>query len=184
METRIKLFNNIISRNNQYAKKSSLWFSIQEAYTLLKTPQYLNEEECRSLAEEFCNVISLYVVAFASGGISVSVEEFIKVGINSNSIRRRDGFIRANKKVFLKMFGFDIDMEYVENYENIENPDIMEEDTFYQMKIKSRGSGWHFIGCFFTGGVLYLSDTSNRGINVRVKDVVDKKHFRWLLKIG
>jgi len=185
MKTRITLFNNIVSRNNQYSKDSSLYFSIIEAYGMLEKPQYVDEDEAKEKAAEFCNVISLYAVAFASGGISVSLEEFIKFGIDNKYIRSRDGFIFSGcKQKILAGLGLNIDMEYVEHYENLSNPEVMEDDTFYQMKIRSRSGAYHFIGCYYTDGVLYLSDTSNRGIGVPVYDKIAKKDFFWLLKIA
>ena len=191
METRIALFNNIISRNNQYTDKSHLWFSIQDAYARLSKPKIISNSKAKSIGKEYCNMISLYAPAYSCGGIDVSFEDFIIHGIEQGYVRQRDGFIynytdsrKKTKKYYLGSLGFDIDMEYVEDYNDIENPEVMEEGTFYQMKIKSRTGKLHFIACCFYQGELFLSDTSNRGIWVKVKDKIKKSDFYWLLKIG
>jgi len=188
METRITLFNNIVSRNNQYDKDSHLWFSIKDAYTQLKNPELISDNQARSLAKSYCNMISLYATAFACGGIGESLESFICYGIDNGFVNPEDGFIYnkgdKTKKYYLAGLGLNIDMKYVENYSDIENPEFMEEGTFYQMKIKSRTGANHFIGCFFYKGALWMSDTSNRGIYVKVKDKIKPKDFNWLLKIG
>jgi hypothetical protein len=187
MEDKIKLFNKIIKTHNQYERKSNLWFSIKEAYTLLKNPELLSDEEARKKAKEFCNDISLYATAFACGGIAVRFPEFIKTGIDNGRIRQRDGFIfngeGNDKQALLSDFGFEIDMDYVEDWDDIENPDIMEEG-FYQMKIRSRSGKHHFIGCYFYNDILYMSDTSNRGTGVKVKKKIKPSDFYWLLRIG
>jgi hypothetical protein len=194
METRISLFNEIISQNNQYENNEHLIQTIQDAYVRLNNPIELDKEQAEIIAKQFCNMISLYATSYACGGIDYSFAAFIIYGIDNGFVDPEDGFIynkkykdvsrNKTKKEYLAGLGLNINMEYVEKYKDIENPDIMQNNTFYQMKIKSRGRGYHFIGCFFYNGKLYLSDTSNRGINSRVYDVVPKKYFYWLLKIA
>ena len=172
----IEKFNNIIKNNNQYKDDSGLWKSIQLVFDC-------TEKKAKSRAKEYCNVISLFAVCRASDNIEVSLELFISYGISSKKIRE-DGFIKASKKDLLKYYGMDISMEYFENYSFVEDASVLDDSYFYQMKIKSRSGGWHFIGCYVKDNELYLSDSSNRGIGVLVKDVVSKKYFKWLLKIG
>jgi len=168
MKREIQTLNDIIRHYNQYTDKSLLWHVIKDVLNC-------SEEEAKERAKEYCNVISFYALCFSVGKLNVTIDEFLENGIMSGDIRK-DGFIKADKKKLLNKYGYDLKMNYSERMTDLQ-------DGFYQMKIKSRGGGFHFIACYFKDEKLYLSDTSNRGIGVFAEDVVTKKQFMWLLRI-
>ena len=190
---RINQFNKIISTHNQYKSNSFLWVDIRDVWGV-------TEKKAKKLAKEYCNVISFYAVLKAGGFIDVSLYQFMsalkdeplinkKGKKTKKKLLRRDGFLR-NKKQICKLYDFDISKVYFETFNVVEGASNLDDKYFYQMKINQRWKGYHFMGCYIQGGILYLSDSSKRGIGVRAIDVIKKRYkngrkcFRWIRLIG
>ncbi len=173
---KIAIFNKLISTHNQYQISSELWKTIKFVFGC-------SDKVAKKRAKFYCNIISLWAACFADGLIDVSLSEFVAYGMTTGDMRQ-DGFIKASKKKLLNRYGVDISMTDYDDYNEIMKPYNLDTGYFYQVKIKSRGRGFHFMSCFLEDGVLKVSDSSSRGIGVDFKDVVNKKSFMWLLKIG
>lgn len=174
---KIDNFNKIIEQNNQYKDNSVLWQSIQEVWKVSK-------RKAKKLAKSYCNEASFYALLFADEIIELYHYEFMRYW-KEQGFLDRDGFLR-NKDLIMEHYGERFSDDYYEkNWSYILDPDEMQIDDgyFYQMKIHSRAGGYHFMGCYIKNGEVYLSDTSNRGIGVLAKNVIDKDQFMWLVRI-
>ena len=59
----------------------------------------------------------------------------------------------------------------------------IDENKFYQVKIKGDTSGDHFMACYVKDKVLYLSDTSYRGIGVKAVDFINVNNFQKIMEV-
>lgn len=166
---KIEVFNDIIRRNNQFAEPTELYVSVAEAWDI-------TDLEAKVVDNEYCNVISFYALCFASGILTDSLTDFILKG-KKNDLIRKDGFMK-NKSKILRLYDYEFTPVYMENFKYIQNDEIIP-DGFYQMKISSP----HFMGCYCYEGILYLSDTNDRGIGVIAKEKIKAKQFEWIMPI-
>ena len=165
---RIAIFNKIITENNQFKDNSNLWKVIKEVWNV-------SDKDAKELAKEYCNVISFYAVSYANELIDCSLADFM-YKLKDKKLFRKDGYLKDKSKI-LKCFNVNFKKKYVETMDtnNLDN------NKFYQMRIKTGFNSYHFIGCYIENKRLYLSDSSNRGIMVLVEDAISIKQFNWML---
>ncbi len=169
MTDKIARFNRIIQHHNQYSTDSKLWSCIKWVFDC-------SDSKAKKRAKSYCNVISFYALCYVTEKIDMDLTDFISYGISSGIIRK-DGFIKSKSKL-LHHFNSSLDFKYATKYDDCDDL----EKGFYQIKIKSRSGGWHFIGGYKDDD-FYISDTSNRGIAVKFKDVISKNQLKWVLRI-
>jgi len=174
------LFDNIIRDYSQYPFKiddSLLWKAIKQV-------QNCTQDEAIERAHVHCNSLSFYALCRARGFIefyyATWLERLLRVGYISER-----GFLNADKKKIAELFGFDDryppnkKIEYISNYDTAMS--MTGEDYGYNIKvINNSGKGDHFMGGYALDGVLYISDSSKRGIRVKAAEVIPREKFQWL----
>jgi len=178
---KIQIFNNIISNYNQYTPS--------QLHKDIIAVTGVNMEQAAEMAKEYCNLLSFWALNFAAGNTQISFQDYLSAGISLRSgsdplIKAETGEMIVTKSVFCPMvFGFNFDLVYFSEYEDVVNPVRLNPDKFYQIRIVNTS---HFMGAYIEDGILKLSDSHNRGIGVPAAqaDRVNQACFDWLLQIA
>jgi len=145
-----------------------------------------SESEAEDLAHTHCNILSLWLGCFVGGVTDLTYDLYFRELLNKK-LCKENGYLLYNKDVvYDKMFDIQRDLDYLEDYENVLNPDLMlDSDCFYQAKIKSSSGGSHYIITYVDDetGELMGADTSYRGTPFVFKNKVSQSQFKWLLEI-
>lgn len=174
------LYDNIISEYLQYPDNlndSLLWKSIKQV-------QNCTDDEAIDRAHVHCNSLSFYALCRARGFIEFHYTTWLEKLLRVRYISEI-GFLNADKKKIAELFGFEKlyppnkKIEYISNYDKAMS--ISGEDYGYNIKVyNNSGKGDHFMGGYALDGVLYISDSSKRGIRVKAAEVISRNKFQWL----
>jgi hypothetical protein len=93
------------------------------------------------------------------------------------------GYIDSKEKM-LEVIGCKSELETFRELEDIINPIRLDSRKFYQVKIKGDTSGDHFMACYVRNNILYLSDTSYRGIGRVAVDYIYAKNFQKITEVN
>ena len=174
------LYDNIISEYLQYPDNlddSLLW-------KVIKQVQNCTDDEAIDRAHVHCNSLSFYALCRARGFIEFHYTTWLEKLLRVGYISER-GFLNADKKKIADLFGFEKfyppnkKIEYISNYDKAMS--MSGEDYGYNIKVyNNSGKGDHFMGGYALDGVLYISDSSKRGIRVKAAEVIPREKFQWL----
>jgi hypothetical protein len=126
-------------------------------------------------------MISMYAIFRASGVYNKNYSDFFSLMLDEE-ICNEKGRI-ADKTKMCKAVNCDSKLETFREYEDIINPVRLDINKFYQVKIKGDTSGDHFIACYVKDNILYLSDTSYRGIDRVAIDYIYQKNFQKISEV-
>jgi len=168
--TKIEKLKSIISDYLQY-KKSKLWTETQEVMGLV-------DSEVEDVIDGFCNIVSFWALLVVVYDLKVNYKEFISTLFKKKMIKP-NGWISAGKDEIAELFDIELELEYFESFADIIDPDRLEEECFYQCKIKG-----HFFACVMYKGEVWGVDTMRRGLWFKLVDVIKPEKFEWLLLIG
>lgn len=171
----IQIFNSLVATHPQFKEESLLFDEIQEALGCSKS-------NAKDYAKTHCNLFSFYAVIRAAGFYNKSYSEFFKFCLDKNFCNAK-GFILVLKPVIAEDLEMDLILQQYREYEDILDPFRLNKDRFVQYKIKGNTTGDHFMGGFISGGQLYLSDTSYRGIGVLAEEHITPKNFQWVMEV-
>lgn len=182
MTDKIKILNNIIKTHNQF-KCSQLWTDISVVCECVI-------DEAAEFAKTHCNMISFYALLVAEKKYYGMYRDFFRFCLDNKFLGTKNshpykGFINLDKGIITDKLGIS-GMSYVKyrDFEDILNPKArLKNGQLYQMKIKANTSGFHFMACYVLDGVVYISDTSYRGIGVSAIDHITDKNFEWIMEI-
>ena len=173
METEI--FNAITEVNNQFKEPTLLFGAIQ---SVLKCDMEIAKQK----AATHCNLFSSYSPLRSKGLYNAEYSEFFAAVLKSGYVNDK-GYISDKAKMY-KSVGLDLPLTTFRDYEDILDPSVkLDQNKFYQVKIKGDTSGDHFMACYIKSGILYLSDTSYRGIGVKATDFINDKNFQKITEV-
>jgi hypothetical protein len=185
---KIEVFEDIIMENLQFPKDletSNLWKTLME--------HGLNKEDAIYAAHRHCNSLSFYAICRAHEWIMFPYLTWIEKLEETDSLVVKNGWVKGEKTAIASQFGFGDkfhSFKYVGSYDLLINPKQQDTTRFYQIRVYSNSNkrntiegGTHFMGAYFMNGVLYITDSGNRGKRVRFVDVVPREKFMWGLEI-
>ena len=123
-------------------------------------------KKAKKLARTYCNCISFYMCLFASDLIDISFFEYLEIGYNQkvfsggkwrNNITQK-GYIYDKEKLCEKM-GVNFEMEIMRDYATFENPEMLNQNSIYQVRIKTGLRSKHFMACAIHEGKFITFDT-------------------------
>lgn len=177
-----EIFNALTETHFQFksqhpGEKSLLFPAIQD---VLKC----DEKEAEKLGSTHCNLISMYAPLRAKSLYNKEYDSFFKDCLDSKYVTKQ-GYI-SDKVLLMKYLKIDTPLTTFRAFEDIEKPLARLDCTkFYQIKIKSRtdGGGDHFLSSYIKNEVLYISDTSFRGIGVPALDFINADNFQKIMEV-
>lgn len=176
----IEIFNAITETHFQFQKqfpnqKSLLFPAIQ---SVLKC----DLAEAEKKAATHCNLISMYAPLRAKELFNKEYAEFFQKCLDSKYVTK-NGYI-TDKPLLMKYLKIDTPLTTFREYEDILDPSSrLDQTKFYQVKIKSNSGGNHFLSTYIKSGILYLSDTSYRGIGVKATDFINENNFQKIMEV-
>ena len=172
---KIDNLNGMIKSHNQF-KRSQLWTDISVACECTSA-------EASEFAKTHCNMLSFYAILRAAKKYSGQYREFLKYCLE-NKYCDKKGYISADKDVILDSLDIkDYTLVKFRDFKFVKNPESLNAEKFYQMKIKANTEGFHFMACYIYMDELYLSDSSFRGVGVKALDFINSKNFVWLMEV-
>lgn len=171
----IEIFNAITETHNQFHEPTLLFPAIQKTLNCTK-------EKAEGLAATHCNLISCYSPCRSKGLYNKEYSEFFKDCLNSKYVTKQ-GYI-TDKPALFDYLKIETPLTTYRDFEDIVNPLArLNPDKFYQVKVFAKTKGDHFMSTYIKSGVLYLSDTNNRGIGVPALDHITQKNFQKITEI-
>jgi len=172
---KIEMLNKIIETHPQFKEFSLAYDAIGK---VLNCPI----QKAKDIAKTHCNMLSFWAILKAGEQYNGSYSDFFKFCLGENFCTEK-GFIK-DKAGILSQLCIESKLVTYRDYEDIINPSIrLNPDKFYQIKIKANTRGDHFMACYIQDGVLYLSDTSYRGIGVKALDYVNENNFQKISEV-
>jgi hypothetical protein len=176
----IEIFNAITEVHFQFQKQFPDRNSM--LFPAIKSVLKCDEETAEEKASTHCNLFSSYSPLRAKGIYNSDYVEFFSAVLKSGYVNDK-GYISDKPKMY-KAIGIETTLEIFREYEDIINPAFrLNPEMFYQVKIKSDSGGDHFMACYIKNGILYLSDTSYRGIGVKATDYINQDNFQKITEI-
>ena len=171
----IEIFNAVTEVHNQFTEPTLLFPAIQ---SVLKC----SESESKRIAATHCNLISMYAPLRAKELFNKEYAEFFQKCLDSKYVTK-NGYI-TDKPLLMKYLKIDTPLTTYREYEDILDPSSrLDQTKFYQVKIKSNSGGYHFLSTYIKSGILYLSDTSYRGIGVKATDFINENNFQKIMEV-
>ena len=141
------------------------------------------QSQAEKLATTHCNMVSFWACNFASGFTNMPYKTYFRTMLDKKFCNEKGRIIVGKDQVCKDVFGFNFDIEYVEEFEDILKPEIrMDKNCFYQMKMKADTEGDHFLSTYIDD-VFFGTDTSYRGTPFKLLNKINQSNFQWLLKI-
>jgi len=137
--------------------------------------------QAEKLASTACNMLSMFAPIKTKELFDGGYSEFFRLMLDEE-ICNQKGFI-SDKVKMMKVLKIDSTLETFRDYDVILNPEKLNPDKFYQVKIFGDTSGDHFMGCYVKENVLYLSDTSYRGIDKKATEFITEKNFQKIMEV-
>jgi hypothetical protein len=174
-KSKIIILNQIIDAYPQFKKMSILYDEIVKVLEC-------SLSEAKELAKTHCNMVSFWAILKASGKYDNGYSQFFKHCLR-NKFCDEHGFI-SDKPGILKSLNIESELKTLRDYEDILDPaTVLDPEKFYQVKIKADTSGDHFMVCYNEDGIMYLSDTSYRGIGVKATDFINGDNFQKISEV-
>jgi len=141
-----------------------------------------NQSQAVTWGQSHCNLLSWYFGLYADKKIDMSYSEYFKTLLDKNCCNEAGKTLFVKDKIAPICFGFEYDVKYLTNFDNVLNPDKLNKDSFYQLKINNSS---HYMISWIEKIELMLADTHDRGYGVLAKTAkrVDKEHFEWMIRI-
>lgn len=180
-KTKINILNSVTKSYFQFQRhfpdrKSALFEDIKEVLNC-------TQEKAEKLASTHCNMVSFWACNFASGFTNMPYKTYFRTMLDKKFCNDKGRIIVGKDKVCKEIFGFNFDIEYIEEFEDILKPEIrMDKNCFYQMKMKADTEGDHFLSTYIDD-VFFGTDTSYRGTPFKLLNKINQSNFQWLLKI-
>ena len=160
MQNKIIQLKAIAERYNQKSKDSLLWRDIQTVFDC-------SDRKAKKLAKTYCNCISFYMCLYASDLIDISFSEYLETGYNQkvffggkwrNHNITEKGYIYDKEKLCKKL-GVDFDLFIIRDKELFFDPSSLNENSIYQVRIKTGFGSNHFMSCLIDDGEFKVFDT-------------------------
>jgi len=137
----------------------------------------------RDWGESHCNLLSWYFALTADKKIDLTYTDYFKKLLRTGCCDEA-GYLQVEKNKASKIFGVTQNNDYLMDFENVLNPEFLDPDSFYQLKLIN--SMHYMIAWVEDSNVLKIADTHDRGYGVPAigADRIDQKHFKWLLRMG
>lgn len=180
IKDKVKLLESIIKDYNQHTDDSMLWQDI-------KAVLGCSDKEAKKFALTHCNSVSWYAILFTHGLITISYQEYFKIGLGSGTITDK-GFIN-DKPALCKEFGFDYDLKFAtDKWIDITAPSRLDENKLYQIRICTGRNllgkkKQHFIAAAILNGLFRIYDTGDRGIGVSAVKAITEKQFEKAIEV-
>ena len=176
----MEIFNTITETHfqfqHQFPDRKSLLFPA------IKSVLKCSEAEAERIGSTHCNLVSMYAPIRAKGLFNAEYDKFFQACLDSKYVTKQ-GYI-TDKPLLLKYLKIESPLTTYREYEDILDPGTrLKQDKFYQVKIKSQSGGDHFMSTYIKSGILYLSDTSFRGIGVKATDFINDKNFQKITEV-
>lgn len=181
-----KWLDSFIAKNNQFPKMpedSDLWQLIKMG--TIEAGIKCTDRDAFEWAKTHCNSLSFYALCKAHGWIEFHYSTWVDVLLKSK-LTSPDGYLMSKLKI-AKTFGFDgefNELKYLNDYDVIKTKGFLNTEKGYNIKvINNSGKGVHFMAGYVFDGLLYLSDSSSRGIHVKAEKVIPAEKFQWVLEV-
>jgi hypothetical protein len=184
---KIEIAEDIIMENLQFPddlETSNLWKTLMEFG--------LDKENAIYAAHRHCNSLSYYAICRGYEWIMFPYLTWVEKLSETGRLKVENGWV-MDKLEIAQQFGFYDKfntLAYVGSYDMMINPKAVNTNKVYQVRVYSNSNkkntvegGTHFMFAYFIGGVLYVTDSGNRGRRVRFVDVVPQEKFIWGLEI-
>jgi len=164
----------------QFPNKESLLF--EDIKKVLECNQAMAEK----FASTHCNMVSFWALNYSQSRTNMIYADFFE-NMLENNYCNKEGRILVDKDIVCKeIFGFDFEIEYFEDYEDVLKPLVrLDPENGYQIKMKADTSGFHFMAAYIDveTGLLMGTDTSYRGTPFVMADKIKQKNFVWLMRV-
>jgi hypothetical protein len=140
----------------------------------------------RDWGESHCNLLSWYFGLTAEEKIKMQYSDYFAKLLRTGCCNEA-GYLQVEKNKASKIFGVTQNVDYLKDFENVINPEFLDPNSFYQLKlIKPMHYMIAWVEIIMGKSVLMIADTHDRGYGVPAigADRIDADHFCWLLKIG
>ena len=168
MEDSIKRIDDFAASHNQKQQGSQLY---GEVLSVLKC----SSVKAREVSAKLCNVLSTYMLLYGPGYIEMSFPDFFRYLIDEGDVDKNTGWMTVRKVDLFRKLGHDIS---IVEYKTIDGLP----EGLYQIKISNQ-YGTHFMAGYVIDGILYLADTSWRGVHVKASDKLKGDTVEWVNQI-
>lgn len=172
---KIQVFNSIVATHPQFKEDSVLYEEIQKVVGG-------SIKNAKALAATHCNMISYYAILRADSKYKESYSKFFEFMLDNNFANTK-GRIIVEKEEIAEKLNIETSLNKFYEYEDVLDPIRVDSSKFLQFKIFANTTGDHFLGGYISGGKIYISDTSYRGIAVPAEEHINLKNFQWVMEI-
>lgn len=159
----------------QFSAKSQLYDDIVRVLSCSLT-------DAKDTAKTMCNLVSFWAILKAYDWYKFDFANFYRWMLVKNFCNI-DGYINVTKDKIIRELGFESDLIKRKDWEDILDPQFLDEDRLYQIKIYADTKGDHFFSAYIENGIVYGCDTSYRGVPFVVKDKIKPDKFQWIMEI-
>ena len=175
-ESKITIIKDIASHYMQFSSSSLAFLAVSEVLNI-------SLHDARKLVSTHCNILSLWLILKASGNYDRSYKDYFAWLLKNNFCDKK-GFTLVAKEIILKKLGIESELNRTEEFEDILDPMRLNDEHFYQLRIKSKTpGGTHFLAGYIQNGVFKICDTSERGIGVDAVDHINEENFLWAMEV-
>lgn len=138
--------------------------------------------DAKDKAKTMCNMVSFWGILKSYDWYKFDFAHFYQWMLTKNFCNV-EGFILETKDKIIESLGFESELEKHKDWEDILDPQFLDEDKLYQIKIFADTKGDHFFAAYIENGIVYGCDTSYRGVPFVIKDVIKPEKFQWIMVI-
>jgi hypothetical protein len=165
MKDHILKIDRFVAEYNQCGIRSKL---IPAVMSVMKCDQKQAEKDAHS----HCNLLSTYALLYGPGYIEMSYEDWFRYLLDEKATDA-GGWFKAEKPDIYHKLGHDISLVRYTSIDDLP-------DGLYQILIKNAKGGTHFMAGYVIDTILYVADTSFRGIKVPAHIALQDDTLVWV----
>jgi len=181
----------IIKLNNSIATRNQFVFDSKNLLLKeVKTAFEFNDIQAKKSIGSICKLITFGLEAISKNLIEDSVIAFLSKCKNNHWIKPEDSYLLESfgfydgvfQILFAKKFG--IDVIGSNNYEEFITWSLTQTEFIGTLRIiNAKKTGRHSLIVYKINGIMFISDTSNRGIGVLFEDYININNFIYFTSL-